>query len=406
MNLKPNRHFWLTITLVFSILSCSQKSQQPYYIIEENGKQGFIDSTGKVVIKPAFDKVGNFSEDLALVSNGTSYGYINKKGKLVIPYKFTLFDGPLEMYSLRKINNKLSSAINEVSFSNGLALFADTAKQRYGFINTKGEVIIEPIFWNATKFKDGYAVVVTSVDNSNWEKTQWGLINTKGEFVIKDKYYKLSRLSDNFATATHINKKDSLSYNFASVVLNSKGQTVNTILPGQILLVDEFSKGYCRGLNGIMQSLTNAGYFIFDSTGNTLNNPKNGEVYYFEDVYINNGRFIWYKMNGKYSWAKLEKNKSIKVQDDRLYDTVMGGFDKTGIACVKYTDKHSSTGLYGYIDTLGNFMIEPRFNNAQNFRNGLAFTSLKSGDFLIIGYINKKGIFVWSKEIRKRGTEE
>ena len=32
-----------------------------------------------------------------------SYGYINKKGKLVIPYKFTLFDGPLEMYSLRKI---------------------------------------------------------------------------------------------------------------------------------------------------------------------------------------------------------------------------------------------------------------------------------------------------------------
>lgn len=238
--------------------SCSQKKQQSLFIIEQNGKQGFIDSTGKIVIPPKFAWVGNFNDGLALVSNDTTYGYINQDGELIIPYKFALYSYPLSLYSLREISNELRTAINEASFSNGLALFFDTTKKRYGYINTTGEVAIEAKFLNATRFKKGHAVVMTSLDTTNWENTKLGVINTKGETVIQDKYYKLSRLSDNYLTATLAIKKGE-AYYFSSVVLIDKGNVVNTLLPGQIGLFGEFSHGYSRGCNTLLHQLTGAG---------------------------------------------------------------------------------------------------------------------------------------------------
>ena len=52
--------------------------------IKKNGKYGFIDGNGKLVITPKFDLVGIFSNGLAAVIIDGKIGYINKKGKLVI----------------------------------------------------------------------------------------------------------------------------------------------------------------------------------------------------------------------------------------------------------------------------------------------------------------------------------
>lgn len=120
---------------------------------------------------------------------------------------------------------------------------------------------------------------------------------------------------------------------------------------------------------------------------------------------IDNGHVFWFKRDKKYRWFTLD-NRNIRFTDIKVYDTIKGGFDVNGIACVKYRDPQTNKSLYGYIDTLGNFILEPKFDNANNFRNGLAWASLKSGDLTIEGYINKKGEYVWSKEIRKSQTDE
>src|SRR5438046_8703915 len=52
------------------------------------GKEGYIDSKGEWVIKPQFDYAGEFSEGLAVVRVGDKQGYINKSGALVIKPKF------------------------------------------------------------------------------------------------------------------------------------------------------------------------------------------------------------------------------------------------------------------------------------------------------------------------------
>ena len=46
--------------------------------------------------------------------------------------------------------------------------------------------------------------------------------------------------------------------------------------------------------------------------------------------------------------------------------------NKNGIAYIKYTETNNNTGLHGYIETLENFVIAPRVENARNYYNGLA----------------------------------
>lgn len=87
----------------------------PYY--------GFIDKTGKMVIEAKYNYVGAFSDGLAAVKDDGKWGYIDKSGNLVIPFQFDGFpmgDGT-------------------GSFQNGIAYVREGGK--YGYIDKSGEYI-------------------------------------------------------------------------------------------------------------------------------------------------------------------------------------------------------------------------------------------------------------------------
>ena len=54
----------------------------------EKGKYGYIDKTGRFVIKPRFNWAGCFSEGLAPVELAGKYGYINQTGEVAIPFEY------------------------------------------------------------------------------------------------------------------------------------------------------------------------------------------------------------------------------------------------------------------------------------------------------------------------------
>lgn len=56
--------------------------------IKENGKWGYIDKDGKIVIEPQFEEAHSFLNGYAAVKTHGKWGYINEKGKLVIEEKF------------------------------------------------------------------------------------------------------------------------------------------------------------------------------------------------------------------------------------------------------------------------------------------------------------------------------
>jgi len=131
-------------------------TQQPpsqLFPITKNGKEGFIDRTGKVFIQPQYDLAFGFSEGLAPISTNSKWGYINQMGKIVI-----------------------KPQMEEVSiFSEDLAAVKTGSK--WGFINPKGQVVIKPVYDEVTLFSEGLAAVKVG--------KKWGHIDKTGKTAIK-----------------------------------------------------------------------------------------------------------------------------------------------------------------------------------------------------------------------------
>ncbi|WP_158260502.1 WG repeat-containing protein [Chlorogloea sp. CCALA 695] len=104
---------------------------------------GYIDKTGKSVIKPQFKLAYKFSEGLARVKIGDKWGYVNKTGKQVIRPQFAT-DAD-DVYG------------KPGSFFNGLA--AVKVGNKWGYINKQGQLAIKPKFSTAENFSEGLAVV-------------------------------------------------------------------------------------------------------------------------------------------------------------------------------------------------------------------------------------------------------
>lgn len=58
-----------------------------------NGKCGFINKKGKVVIEAIYDDVENFQNGIVKVTLNELNGYINTKGKIVIPIRYSILSG-------------------------------------------------------------------------------------------------------------------------------------------------------------------------------------------------------------------------------------------------------------------------------------------------------------------------
>jgi hypothetical protein len=60
----------------------------PLALVKTGSSWGFIDRTGRQVVKPAYIDAWPFSEGLALVKRGHKLGYIDKTGKVAIKHWF------------------------------------------------------------------------------------------------------------------------------------------------------------------------------------------------------------------------------------------------------------------------------------------------------------------------------
>jgi hypothetical protein len=118
-----------------------------------SGEAGYIDKTGEYVIRVHnYALAQSFSEGLAVVLQGSEYGYIDRTGRVVIDYRYDEAE----------------------EFHNGLAKVRIFG--RYGFINKEGEFVIGPLYWEASNFSDGFAAVYESSENS-------GIIDAHGDLI-------------------------------------------------------------------------------------------------------------------------------------------------------------------------------------------------------------------------------
>ena len=105
--------------------------------IRHNGKYGYIDKSGRVVIQPQFFYADDFSDGLARISKNGKWGYIDKNGKIVINPQFEV----------------------AYDFSDGLARIKFNINEKYGYIDKSGKIVIQPQFDNASDFSNGIAMI-------------------------------------------------------------------------------------------------------------------------------------------------------------------------------------------------------------------------------------------------------
>lgn len=108
------------------------------------GKTGFVNDSGKLVIPCQFEWADYFSEGLAAFMEYNQQGYLDTSGTIVIKPQFD----------------------RALSFSEGLAAVYKNAF--VGFIDHQGNYVIDPVYRQAYYFKEGLTWVTKSPDYTNY----------------------------------------------------------------------------------------------------------------------------------------------------------------------------------------------------------------------------------------------
>ncbi|MBW4622700.1 MAG: WG repeat-containing protein [Cyanosarcina radialis HA8281-LM2] len=293
--------------------------RDPGYGYKNIDKYGYIDKTGKLVIPFQFPRAGDFSEGLAAVvvdSNGDGstdgYGYIDKTGKTVIQPQFD----------------------DAGNFSEGLAPVKINTK--WGYINKQGKVIISPQFDDADRFAEGLAVVGKNTRNSdNPYGSKYGYIDKKGKLAIPLKFSTAKSFSEGLAAAEstsgktkgYINKKGKF------VIRNERLDTYSVGGFSSGLAVVELNGGACSAANY-------CGYSYISKAGKAvIQSPEDRED------------------RSDYTGAQTFSEGLAAVA------TGGGGRDAGG---------WYPADNWGYINKSGKFVIAPQFSDAGSFSEGLA----------------------------------
>lgn len=183
--------------------------------VQKNEKWGFIDKTGKQIIGFQFDDAYYFSEGLAQVLVGDQWGYIDRSGKMIIKpqFKHSVF------------------YVGANWFSEGLA-WVEMEKDKWAVIDKSGKVVVNPKYQLTTAFLDKHKPLTASTIQfreglaavPHGEK--WGFIDTKGREVIKPQFDFVKHFKEGLAPVRkngkwgYINQKGELvvGYHFDDVL--------------------------------------------------------------------------------------------------------------------------------------------------------------------------------------------
>ncbi|MBN1882372.1 MAG: WG repeat-containing protein [Deltaproteobacteria bacterium] len=314
---------FLALFLVLSIIGCARNEQPAAGGGDESG--GSVDGTSldKVVaviyaIEPQFEDAGPFSEGLAPIFSteaGELWGYIDTTGTVVIEPKFDA----------------------EGLFGEGLAPVR--VDRQWGYINAAGEMVIEPMYATAWTFADGLAPVGGGV--------MWGYIDTEGDVAISPTYTDAFRFSEGMAAvrmAEGITKK--------WVFINTDGSVA---IDGDFTFIDSFS-------DGLAAVYVEDRWGYINQTGDFVIKPT------FEDAYSFTEGLAQVYQDGGYVFIDNKANVVIK-SEDVPFDNA--GLFREGLSPIQVGE------LWGYMNTSGDVIIEPQFEEAYSFSDGLGLIKLE-----------------------------
>jgi hypothetical protein len=176
---------------------------------EVGHKWGFINTAGEMVIPPVIDIQSEFSEGVVCLQTGRGWQYFDTAGKVAIPATFESAGAFSEGWAPVVIEGKqhyidhrgeivLKPKVDRSeAFHEGLAVCWDGPQRTFGFLDRKGTQVVPTRFprqvkWSPLGFQEGRALVPN-------DHRKWGFIDSKGIIVIPAEYDYASNFSEGLA---------------------------------------------------------------------------------------------------------------------------------------------------------------------------------------------------------------
>jgi len=188
--------------------------------VKKDGKWGWVDPNGSILIRPQFQEVEQFEDGVATVKTNEKWGIIDKNGTFLLQpqFKSITFDdrvwwiyngihwGLVDKNGAVLLQPQLEGYS---SFKDGRARVKKDGK--WGLIDENGTFLVQPQFEWFGDFKDGEAFV--KKDN------KWGLVDKNGAIRIQPQFEWFNEFKDGIAKVQK----------FGEVLLiNKKGELIVT----------------------------------------------------------------------------------------------------------------------------------------------------------------------------------
>lgn len=317
---------------------------KPLVAYFKDGRWHFLNHHGKEIFQPKeLIDVFGYSEGFIRVqimwNNKKHWAFIDSSGGITVV---------MGISTMNDFHNGRALVSRQINQTDNL----DSAVFKFGYIDTRGKLVIPIIYDDATDFNEGVAFVMN--------KELRGYIDTSNQLVIP-----LVNMAGNPFSEGLADVNDKM---FKSGYIDKSGQIV---IPMQFAVAFPFSEGLAfAGRSDSIGFINRSGEFVitFD--------------FYFAKKFSDSVAFVG-KMLDKNNprWALIDYTGKFITGYEFEY---VREFSE-GIGVVK------KNGKWYFIDKNGHYVIENDYSYIDSFANGLAYVSLINGEK---GYINKEGEFV------------
>ena len=369
---------YYTIMAIVITVSCSTDNQikepdtSELYRINVNGKVGYINQYGDVIIEPMYDDgFYCFTDSVCYVRLGDRNAIINTNGEIIV---------------------ELDDDIDFVEwFLNGYAHFK-TKKDKYGIMYKDGTIIVPPIY-ASIEFDNGFGFCIKdTLENC-------GYFYRNGEFIIPCQYNGIDGYGDGLIAVEGEGGKhgyiDTLGILAIDTIYDEAGSFGNGLARVKIdgtwrfidkqgviqdsMVYDDILTGFSDNRAFVKQGQT---IWLIDSLGDLVKDITADSVFAFREGYAT------FKLNDKY--GKVDTMGTVVIP--AKYEEI-GPYHK-GLASFKRNEK------YGLVDTMGVEIVSPIHNfTTSSLRYGmfLLYCGIDTliGDYAVCYYYNKVGDVIW-----------
>ncbi|MGQ9818966.1 MAG: WG repeat-containing protein [Candidatus Kapaibacteriales bacterium] len=347
------KHIFIFLGMIYSLFlalgelkSSSQplQSDKPLVAYLTNGKWHFLNHQGREIFQPKeLIDIFGYSEGFIRVQitwkNKKYWAFIDLSGGITVVTGIS---------AMNDFHNGRALVSRQINLTDNL----DSAIFKFGYIDTRGKLVIPLIYDDATDFNEGLAFVM----NNEFR----GYIDTSNQLVITLVDMAGNPFSEGFAD---VNDKM-----FQSGYIDRNGKIV---IPMKFAVAFPFSQGLAfAGHSDTIGFINKSGEFVITSD------------FYFAKKFSDSVAFVG-KMFDKNNprWALIDYTG--KFITDYEFEYVREFSE--GIAVVK------KNGKWFFIDKSGKYVLQNDYSYIDCFANDLAYVSLLNGEK---GYINKKGELV------------